>query len=705
MLEGLFSPRGVAVVGASVNPTKLGYGVARNLVVSGYPGAIHFVNPRGGRLFDRPLYPDLQSVPDPVDLAIIMIPAPSVPEALEACGERGIRYAIVGAGGFRETGDAGAALERRCLEIARRYGLRVLGPNCIGYLDTHLPIDTSFLPLPGPIPGDIAFLSHSGAICEAVIDWARGQGFGLSRLVSLGNQMDLNEGDLLPATAEDPHTRVVAMYLEGVGDGRRFIEQAKAVTRSMPVVAIKVGQSEAGRAAVASHTGALAGRDQAFDAAFRKAGVIRARHSEEMFDWARALAWCPPPRGPRVAVLTNAGGPGAIAADALDANGLKLAALSESTRESLQTLLPAAASLKNPVDMLAGAGPREYADSLRLLLADDGVDGVIVILPPPPVTTAAEVAGAIIPVIRSREKPVVVTLMGEELIAHAARLLRGAHIPDYRFPERAASAMRVLYARSSVLLREEGEPVAFDDIDLEAAREILSRARPGKDGFLGATEALEVAQAFGIPIPPHELAQSEQEAVQAAERLGYPVAMKVDSPDLPHKSDLGAVALNLNSPEKIREAYHALLERVSEALPAVESRGVLLQPFLAEGQEVIVGMVRDEQFGPLVMFGSGGVEVEVIGDVAFELTPLSRSEAESMLNSTWAGRRLRGYRNMPPADREAVAEVILRVGHLADALPEVVELEVNPLRALPGPGGGALALDVRLRVRAQEGSP
>ena len=705
MLEGLFSPRGVAVVGASLNPTKLGYGVARNLVVSGYPGAIHFVNPRGGRLFDRPLYPDLRSVPDPVDLAVIMIPAPSVPEALKACGERGIRYAIVGAGGFRETGETGAALERRCLEIARRYGLRVLGPNCIGYLDTHLPIDTSFLPLPGPIPGDIAFLSHSGAICEAVIDWARGQGFGLSRLVSLGNQMDLNEGDLLPATAKDPHTRVVAMYLEGVGDGRRFIEQAKAVTRSMPVVAIKVGQSEAGRAAVASHTGALAGRDQAFDAAFRKAGVIRARHSEEMFDWARALAWCPPPRGPRVAVLTNAGGPGAIAADALDANGLKLAALSEGTRESLQAFLPAAASLKNPVDMLAGAGPREYADSLRLLLADEGVDGVIVILPPPPVTTAAEVAGAIIPVIRSSEKPVVVTLMGEELIAHAARLLRGAHIPDYRFPERAASAMRVLYDRSSVLLRKESEPATFEDVDLEAAREIMSRARPGKDGFLGAAEALEVAQAFGIPIPSHELAQSEQEAVQAAERLGYPVAMKVDSPDLPHKSDLGAVALNLDSPEKVCEAYRALLERVSAALPAVESRGVLLQPFLAGGQEVIVGMVRDAQFGPLVMFGSGGVEVEAIGDVAFELTPLSRAEAESMLNSTWAGRRLRGYRNMPPADRAAVAEVILRVGYLAEVLPEVEEIEVNPLRALPVPDGGALALDVRLRVGARAGRP
>jgi len=432
MFEGLLSPRGVAVIGASQNPNKLGYGVARNLVVSGYPGAIHFVNPGGGYLFDRPLHPDVGSVPDPVDLAVIMIPAQSVPEVLEACGKRGIGFAIVGSGGFSETGEEGIRLEQQCMEIAQSYGIRVLGPNCIGYLDTHLPIDTSFLPLPGPIKGDIAFLSHSGAICEAVIDWARGQGFGLSRLLSLG-----------APTAADPNTRVIAMYLEGVGDGEKFIEQARKVTLDVPVVAIKVGRSEGGRAAVVSHTGALAGRDVAFDAAFRKAGVIRARHSEEMFDWARALAWCQPPSGPNMAVLTNAGGPGVIAADALDDNGLRLAKLADHTRDELSAFLPQAASLKNPVDMLAGAGPREYADSLRLLLADDGVDGIIVILPPPPVTTAAEVAGAIIPVIQTATKPVLIALMGEELIAHAARLFRGARIPDYRFPC-IACALRTL---------------------------------------------------------------------------------------------------------------------------------------------------------------------------------------------------------------------------------------------------------------------
>src|SRR3990170_1494716 len=433
-MQAFFAPRGVVIIGASLNPSKRGSGAARNLVFSGSLGAIHFVTPRGGRLFDRPIQPDVASVPDPVDLAMILIPGPLVPQALEECGQRGIRAAIVGSGGFRETGAEGKALEDRCREIARRHRMRILGPNCIGLLDTHLPIDTTFLPLPGPIPGDIAFLSHSGAICEAVIDWARGQGFGLSRLVSLGNQMDLTEADLLAPTAADPHTRVVAMYLEGIADGRKFIAEARRAAEQKPLVAIKVGRSEGGRRAVASHTGALAGRDAAYDAAFRKAGVIRAESSEEMFDWARALAWCPLPRGRRMAVLTNAGGPGAIAVDALETSGLKLAELSAKTNAVLRDLLPAAASIRNPVDMLAGAGTAEYAHGLEALLSDPGVDGLILVLPPPPMTSAAAVAGAIIPIIRASGKPVVVALMGEDLIVHAARLLRQARVPDYRFP-------------------------------------------------------------------------------------------------------------------------------------------------------------------------------------------------------------------------------------------------------------------------------
>jgi acetyltransferase len=696
-LERLFAPRGVCVIGASRNPRKLGYSVARNLIVSGYPGQLYYVNPGGGELFDSPMYPDIGSVPDPLDLAVIMIPAPSVPQVLEQCGERGVKYVIIGAGGFRETGPDGLALEEKCLAIAQAYGIRVLGPNCIGFLDTHLPIDTSFLPLPGPIEGDIAFLSHSGAICEAVIDWARGQGFGLSRLVSLGNQMDLNEADLLPPTAADPNTRVVAMYLEGVGDGPKFIEQARRVTREKPVVAIKVGKSQAGRAAVASHTGALAGEDAAYDAAFKKAGVIRARHSEEMFDWARALAWCPLPAGPSMAVLTNAGGPGAIATDSLVANGLQLAQLAEETTSKLGALLPEAASLKNPVDMLAGAGPREYADCLRALLRDDGVDGVMVILPPPPVTTAAEVAGAIIPVIQSTPKPVVVALMGEELIAHAAILFRGAHIPDYRFPERAASVLRVLWVRSQMKSEPKDQPIERYESDLALVRRTLDGAPVGRDRFIGSRFAAQVVEAYGIDCPEQKLARSEDEAVSLAEDIGYPLALKIESPDYPHKSDLGGVVTHIEDAAALRENYDAMSSHFERIASLDNLDGIIVQRMADEGIEVIVGMVRDPQFGPLIMFGSGGVEVEEMKDVAFELAPVNRREAEAMLERTWAGVRLGGLRGAPASDRVVVVDAILRIGQLAEDFPEVTELEINPLRVFQA-GQGAEALDVRLRV-------
>ncbi len=695
MLESFFSPRGVAVVGASQNPGKLGYGVARNLVLSGYAGAIHFVNPHGGRLFERPIYADLADVPDPVDLAMILIPGAAVPEALQACGRRGIKAVIIGSGGFRETGPEGLALELRCREAARAEGIRVLGPNCIGLLDTHLPIDTTFLPLPGPLPGDIAFLSHSGAVCEAVIDWARGQGFGLSRLVSLGNQMDLTEGEVIGPTAADPHTRVVAMYLEGVGDGGAFVEQVRQVSRRKPVIAIKVGRSRSGREAVASHTGALAGQDAAYEAAFRKAGVIRADTTEEVFDWARALAWCPLPDGRRVAVLTNAGGPGAIAADALEANGLERARLSESTLQPLRELLPPAASLRNPIDMLAGAGPTEYAAALRLLLADEGVDAAMVILVPPPMTTAAEVAGALIPLIRSVVKPVVVVLMGEDLVAHAARLLRQARIPDYRFPERAASALRVLADRARQLRAPEEQPTVVRGLDGKTARPLLAAAPTGANGFIDPETAAAVIASYGIAVPPAMTARSEAEAADAAARIGWPVVAKLVSPDRSHKSDIGGVVVGLRSQDEVRQAYRQIIAGAKEARAAVG--GVLVQAMADEGQEVIIGVVRDDQFGPLVMFGSGGVEVEGLRDVAFALAPLTAADGQALLESTWAGRRLAGFRSLAAGDREAVIDALTRLGRLVTDYPEVLEIEINPLRVLT-PGKGVLALDVRLRL-------
>ncbi|HWQ83491.1 MAG TPA: acetate--CoA ligase family protein [Anaerolineales bacterium] len=701
-LAPFFSPQGVAIVGASHDPTKLGYGLSRNLVQSDYRGAIHFVNIHGSELLGHPVYPSLAEVPDPVDLAVLLIPAAATPQALEACARRGIRSVILAAGGFRETSLQGAALEAQCLQIARQHGIRLIGPNCIGLLDTHLPIDVTFLSPPGPTPGDIAFISHSGAICAAVIDWARGQGFGLSRLVSLGNQADICESDVLAAVADDPYTRVLTLYLEGVGDGRRFVEQASLVSRIKPILALKVGRYASGRKAVASHTGALAGQESAFNAAFRRAGVIRADTSEELFDWARALAWCPLPRGRSVAVLTNSGGPGVTAADALEAQGLVLAALSEDTRAALGEFLDPSASLHNPVDMLAGASPQQFANSLRLLLADPGVDSALVILPPPPMHTAGGIAKAIIPVIFTADKPVVIALMGERLIQEAVEYFRAARIPDYRFPERAVAALAILSQRAEALQRTTSqEPAAPDPTGTEPAvvRAALSNYPPSalqlSAGFLPPDAAAEILRSYGLPVPLTPLAADADEAVRYAAELGYPVVLKVASPDIPHKSDVDGVRLDLKNAAAVRRAFKQVTANASRAAPAARLLGAHLQRMQTAGQDVIIGTVQDPQFGPLLMFGSGGVEVEGLKDVEFCLAPPTPEELERLLEKTWAGRRLKGYRQIPPADLEAVRFSLLRLAQLAVDFPGLAEIEINPLRVFRD---GASALDYRIRV-------
>lgn len=700
-LRPFFEPRGVAIVGTSQHPDKLGYALARNLLLSDYQGEIRFVNPRGGRLFEQPIYTEIAALPGPVDLAVLLIPAEAVPEALEACGVAGIRGVIIASGGFSEVGAAGAALELQCCDIARRYGMRLVGPNCIGILDTHLPLDTTFLPPPGPPPGSVAFISHSGAICAAVIDWARGQGFGLSRLVSLGNQIDVNEADVLEAVAEDRHTRVVTMYLEGVSDGRRFVEKAGAAARLKPLIALKVGRFESGQRAVASHTGALAGREEAFTAAFRRAGVIRADTSEEMFDWARALAWSPAPRGRRVAVLTNAGGPGVTAADALELKGMSLAELSAETRAALAAELPAAASVQNPVDMLAGAAPQQYAHCLATLLAAPEVDAVLVILPPPPTHTAAGVANAMIPIIQMASKPVVVALMGERMIQEAMERLRAAHIPEYRFPERAAAALAVLADRAEAVGRGLTTPEQPANVHPEAVTTALEACGSAAGEFLDEETARRVLAAYGLPVVASAIAASAAEAAAAAERVGYPVAMKINSPDIPHKSDVGGVALGLADAAEVRAAYTAMLAQVRAARPEAALHGVLIQRMVGGGQEVILGAVQDAQFGALAMFGSGGVEVEGLGDVAFALAPLTGADVDYLLETTWAGRRLAGFRNLPPADRAAVHDALVRLGQLAADFPQLAEIEINPLRVLLV-GQGAAAVDVRIRLANSE---
>ena len=692
-LLAFFLPRGVVIIGASSNPAKLGYGVARNLVNSGYDGAIHFVSQKTGNLFGRPIYTSLNEIPDPVDLAVLIVPAPGVLEALQACVRRSIRAVIIVSSGFREAGPEGETLEAEILRVARINKIRLIGPNCIGLLDTHLPLDTTFLPPPMPTAGDVAFISQSGAICAAIIDWARGQGFGFSLLISLGNQADVNETDILSAVVEDEHTRVLTLYIESISDGQRFIAEANRVAQRKPVLALKVGRFASGQRAAASHTGAMAGQDAAYEAAFRKAGVFRAATSEEMFDWASALACCPLPQGRRMAVLTNAGGPGVIAADALEIHGLSLAELGPETRQALASRLPPASGLHNPIDMLASASPEVYADCLRLLLADPGVDGVLAILPPPPMYPAESVADALIPLIHASPKPVVVALMGEQLIQKAAMRLRAARVPEYRFPERAASALAVLAKRAEFLDKQTLKVSQTFRVSKTAARAALVDAPSGR--FLDPELVDCLMAAYGIPTAPVKLARTEAEAAKIASELGFPVVLKIASPDIPHKSDVGGVLLGIEAPEAAAEAFRTVIGRACLAKPDAKIEGVYIQHQLPDGQEVILGASRDTQFGALMMFGSGGVEVEGLKDVAFALAPLTPFEADDMLRRTWAGRKLAGFRSIARADGEAVKDVLLRLSQLVYDFPEIAEIEINPLRVL---SRGAVAVDVRVKL-------
>jgi acetyl coenzyme A synthetase (ADP forming)-like protein len=678
-LDPFFNPCGVVVIGASSDPGKLGYAVARNLIEGGYQGAIHLVNPKGGKLFGREVVTSINSIPDPVDLAIVIVPASAAAQSLREIGQRGIRAAVLTSGGFRETGREGARLEAEVLEVCQEAGIRLIGPNCIGVIDTHLPLDTTFLAPPAPPRGSLAFLSHSGAFCAAVIDWSRSQGIGFSRLVSLGNQADLTETDLLPTVADDPNTKAICLYLETISNGQRFLETTRQISLQKPIVALKVGRTASGQKAAASHTGALAGSETALNAALEKAGILRAATTEQMFDWAQALAVCPLPTGKRIAILTNAGGPGVIAADALETEGLTLATLSPQTISRLTDMLPAAASVHNPVDMLAAASPQQYADCLSTLLADSGVDGALVIVPPSPNHPTENIADGLIPLIQASPKPVLVNLTGSHLIQAAHERFARAGIPTYVFPERAASTLGALTRRAENLKREN----------------VPASSPLQRHETIAGLSAEELIAACGIPTAPLRLAVSANEAARLASEMGFPLVAKIASPDILHKSDIGGVLLNLDSVEAVVGGYATLIARAKTARPEARLEGITLQRQVPVGQEVIIGAVRDPQFGPLMMFGSGGVEAEGLKDVAFALAPLNQAEAEKMLQKTWAGKKLDGFRSLPPADREAVIDTLIRLSWLVSEHPEISEIEINPLRAL---SQGAVAIDVRMKI-------
>lgn len=697
-MRAFFNPSGVVVIGASRDKEKLGFGVVRNLIASGYGGQIGLVNPKGGELFGRPLYQRLDELPFTPELAILVIPAKFTPETLIACSQKGIKLAIIISGGFREAGPEGLLLEEKCKEIGKTEGMRIIGPNCIGVIDTHTPFDTTFIQPPIPAKGKIAFISQSGALGAAMIDWAREERFGFSQVVSLGNQIDVSEADMLEAAAMSEDTFVVTMYLESIQSGTEFLEKAARVTREKPVIAVKVGRSEAGSKAAASHTGALAGSNAAYDAAFRKSGLLAAESIEEMFEWAKAFAWISDlPLGDRVAVLTNAGGPGVTATDAIMQTGLSMANFSEDTTVSLSKILPKAASVHNPVDMLASASPEVYAESLRILVMDPNVDMVLVIAPPPPMFEALEVAKAILPIIQQSDKPVVVSFMGSTQVRDAILYFKKHHIPEYRFPERAVRALAALKQYANILNRDSSivrASISRAQKD-RAAKQLTEKS--GKRGFLPAKATEDILYEYGIPTLPLRFADSEAEAIQAAEEIGFPVVMKLAADEFSHKSDVGGIFLDLKSADEVQKAFQVMMAQMNDLGVLDQVKGVNIQKMIAGGQEVIIGAARDPVFGPLLMFGSGGVEVEGLKDIQFSTVPPAVHEIENLLESTWAGKKLSGFRNIKAADINAVKDIFVRLSQLMIDHPEISEVEINPVIVMEK-GDGAYAVDGRILI-------
>jgi acetyltransferase len=702
-LDAFFHPHGVAVIGASRDPAKLSHAVLQNLLdrEAGYPGPVYLVNPNAPEILGARCYPDIAAVPDPVELAVLVIPAHAVPAAIEACGRRGIQAAVIISGGFREVGAAGAALEREVVAIARRHKMRLMGPNGIGVIDTYTPLNTTFV-RGRPARGPIAFLSQSGALCGGIIDWVIGRGergIGFSRLLSVGNEADVNETDLLLALAEDEHTQVITLYLEDVKDGPGFIAALRETAARKPVLALKAGRTSSGQAATRSHTGALAGAHAAFRAVCRQTGVIECDTVASLFGGAQALAFLPPLAGRRVAILTNAGGPAALAADTMETLGLTLARTSPATQSALRACVVPDAQLAGPVDLLGGATVEEYGQALATLLDDAENDGILAILVPQALVDAAAVVETLAGVAERRQtsKPLLLCLMGEASLGAATAAAHQHRIPAYTFPEDAVAALGILSQRGRWLARSHEQPAVpalLPGMRLDLAQSLIEAESAAGRQTLDAVEGRAVVQALGIAVPQDQLAATADEAAEAARQVGFPVALKIVSPAISHKTDVGGVLLALQDEEAVRAGFQSLMERARAANLQATIRGVQVQQMVRGGVEVIVGTTRDPTFGPLVLFGMGGIYAEALADVSVRLAPLARADAEEMLAEVRAAKILTGLRGAAPPDREALIATLLRVGWLAHACPHVRELDLNPLLVLPE-GQGISAVDAR----------
>jgi len=686
-LRSLLFPHSVAVIGATPKEGKVGHAVLSNML--SFEGDVYPVNPKYGQVLGLRCYPSILDVPS-CDMAVVVIPASGVPHVVEQCGMAGVKVAVVISAGFRESGIEGLKLEREMLRAAQEYGVRILGPNCLGVVNPRIGLNASFTATIPPA-GRVGVLSQSGALLTSIMDWAYQMKLGFSAVVSLGNKADIGENELLEAFREDEGTAVVLGYLEGASDGRGLMRVARTITKQKPVVFLKAGRTGAGSKAVSSHTGSLAGSDVAYEAAFGQCGILRAYTLEELFDIGMLLSAYPGLEVRRVGVLTNAGGLGILAADACVLHGLELAQLSPSTIEQLKRMLPPAASFYNPVDVLGDADAHTYASALSVLCDDEGVDAVVCLTSPQAMTDVEAVARAIAAV--GSKKPIVACLVGGSTTERGMRILRDNGIPAYPYPERAVFSLGRVRPLGEGW--DEDKPVHFE-VDGARARAIIERALEIKRSALGV-EHIELLEAYGIPTAPTVLARDIDDALRAASAMGYPVVLKVVSPHISHKTDVRGVITGISNPSELENAYSALMVRMERYAPDAVVEGVLVQQ-MVEGREVVLGVSEDEQFGKLLMFGLGGVYVEVLRDVVFRVSPVGRSQALRMIRDIKAYPLLSGVRGEEKYDVEAVAECIQRLSQLAEENPEIVELDINPL-IVRRAGDGCVAVDFRATLR------
>ena len=680
-LDKIFQPKTIAVIGASNEPKTIGSVLMSNLVGKRYKGIVFPVNPKETSIQGVKCYPKVGNISDPVDLAIIATPAATVLKVLEDCGKAGIKGVVIISAGFKEVGEAGMAMSQKLIDILRRYDMRAIGPNCLGFINPNLNLNASFANTMA-LPGRIAFISQSGALCTSILEWARERKVGFSHFVSIGDMIDIGFHDLIDYFGSATNTASILIYMEALSDARKFMSAARAFARNKPIIVLKAGRSREGAKATLSHTGSLAGNDDAFDAAFKRAGVIRVETISQLFDSAQALDLQKRPRGNRLAIITNAGGPGVLATDHLIQNGGALAQFSKETIGQLNQCLPPTWSHGNPVDLVGDATPERFRQAVEICLKDQNTDGILIILTPQALTTAAEVRQELAPLVRRSNKTILASWMGEEKVAFLHNAVEKASIPSYPFPENAVDVFLKMYSytRNIELLYETPYNIPKDFTpDVEASRKLLNGALKAGRKQLTEVEAKQLLSYYEMPVTKPQMANSPEEAVRLARKIKFPVVLKVVSPDIGLKTDIGGVMLNLKSAAEVEKAYDQILQSVSRAQPEARVFGVSVEKMINKRYELLIGAKKDPIFGPVIVFGRGGVTVEVFQDLSFELPPLNMALARRVIKGTKVNQLLKGFRGMPKADIRDIQFMLYKFAYLIIDCPQIKEIDINPM--------------------------